>query len=147
MCRTVRQCVPVPYGETREVIPGVSLRFAEAGHILGSAMVALTFRGDGRDHRVTFTGDLGRRGLPFLRDPAPVPEADLIICECTYGGRVHESLERMTDELVEVVKRTVARGGQVLVPAFSLGRTQIVVSCLRRGDARRPAAGGADLRR
>jgi metallo-beta-lactamase family protein len=128
--RTIRHCVPVPYGETREVVPGVSLRFAEAGHILGSAMVALTFAGDGRDHRVTFTGDLGRRGLPLLRDPAPVPEADLIICECTYGGRVHESLDRMADELVEVVKRTVARGGRVLVPAFSLGRTQIVVSCL-----------------
>ncbi len=131
VCRTIRQCVTIPYGETREVVPEMSLRFAEAGHILGSAMVAMTFRGDGRDHRVTFTGDLGRRGLPLLRDPAPVPEADLLICECTYGGRVHESLERMTDVLIEVVKRTVARGGRVLVPAFSLGRTQIVVSCLR----------------
>jgi metallo-beta-lactamase family protein len=128
--RTVRQCVAVPYGEAREVLPGVSLCFARAGHILGSAMVALTFRCGGRDRRVTFTGDLGRRGLPLLRDPAPVPEADLLICECTYGGRVHESLERTADELIEVVKRTVARGGRVLVPAFSLGRTQIVVSCL-----------------
>ncbi len=131
VCRTVRQCVPVPYGETREVIPGVCLRFAEAGHILGSAMVAMTFRSPDRDHRVTFTGDLGRRGVPLLRDPAPVPEADLLICECTYGGRIHESMQSMTDELDEVVKRTVARGGRVLVPAFSLGRTQIVVSCLR----------------
>jgi metallo-beta-lactamase family protein len=130
VCRTVRHCVPIPYGDTREVVPGVSLRFAEAGHILGSAMVALTFTDGGVQRRVTFTGDLGRRGLPLLRDPAPVPEADLIICECTYGGRVHESLDRMTDELVEVVKRTVARGGRVIVPAFSLGRTQIVVSCL-----------------
>ncbi len=128
--RAVRQCVPVPYGETREVVPGVTVRFAEAGHILGSAMVALTFRVGDRERRVTFTGDLGRRGLPLLRDPAPVPEADLIICECTYGGRVHESIDRMADALVEVVKRTVARGGRVLVPAFSLGRTQIVVSCL-----------------
>jgi len=129
--RTVRQCVPVPYGETCEVVHGVSLRFVEAGHILGSAMVALTFHANGRDHRVTFTGDLGRRGLPLLRDPGPVPEAELLICECTYGGRVHESLARMTDELIEVVKRTMARGGRVLVPAFSLGRTQIVVSCLQ----------------
>ena len=127
---TIRQCVPVPYGQTREVVPGASFHFVEAGHILGSAMVALTFRSDGRAYRVTFTGDLGRRGLPLLRDPAPVPEADLLICECTYGGRVHESIERMTDELVNVVQRTTARGGRVLVPAFSLGRTQIVVSCL-----------------
>src|SRR5262249_19695895 len=129
--RTVRQCVTVPYDETREIAPGVDLRFVEAGHILGSAMVALHVRAGGRDDRVTFTGDLGRRGLPLLRDPAPVPEADLLICECTYGGRVHESLGRMTEELIEVVKRTAARGGRVLVPAFSLGRTQVVVSCLR----------------
>jgi metallo-beta-lactamase family protein len=138
--RTVRLCVPVPYGQTREVAPGVSVRFAEAGHILGSAMVALTFHSGGRDHRVTFTGDLGRRGLPLLRDPAPVPEADLLICECTYGGRVHASIDRMADELVEVVQRAVARGGRVLVPAFSLGRTQLVVSCLERAirDGRLP---------
>jgi metallo-beta-lactamase family protein len=128
--RTVRQCVTVPYGQAREIVPGASLQFVEAGHILGSAMVALTCRTAGRDYRVTFTGDLGRRGLPLLRDPAPVPEADLLISESTYGGRVHESLGRMTDELIEVVRRTVARGGRVLVPAFSLGRTQIVVSCL-----------------
>jgi metallo-beta-lactamase family protein len=69
-----------------------------------------------------------------------VPEADLLICECTYGGRVHESLDRMAEELVEVVKRTAARGGKVLVPAFSLGRTQIVVSCLQEAmrDGRLP---------
>jgi len=129
--RTVLQCVPLPYGEARAILPDVTLRFAEAGHILGSAMVALTVAAAGRDYRVTFTGDLGRRGVPLHRDPAPVPEADLLICECTYGGRVHESFAHMTDVLIDVVARTVARGGRVLVPAFSLGRTQIVVSCLR----------------
>ncbi len=145
--RTVGRCVPIPYGETRAILPDVTLRFAEAGHILGSAMVALTVATAGRDYRVTFTGDLGRRGVPLLRDPAPVPEADLLICECTYGGRIHESFTQMTEALIDVVKRTLARGGRVLVPAFSLGRTQIVVSCLRRGAPLRSAARRADLRR
>jgi metallo-beta-lactamase family protein len=70
--------------------------------------------------------------MPLLRDLAPVPEADLLISECTYGGRVHEPLPRMTDALVEVVHRTAARGGKVLIPAFTLGRTQTVVWCLRQ---------------
>ena len=129
--RTVHQCVPIPYGEERVILRGVTLRFAEAGHILGSAMVALALATGSSDYRVTFTGDLGRRGVPLLRDPAPVPEADLLICECTYGGRVHESFTELIGALIDVVERTAARGGRVLVPAFSLGRTQIVVSCLR----------------
>ena len=129
--RTVRQCVPLPYGEPADVLPGVTLRFADAGHLLGSAMVSLTARDGARDYRLTFTGDLGRRGMPLLRDPSPVPEADLLISECTYGGRVHEPLERIKEALAVVVKRTAARGGKVLIPAFTLGRTQTVVSCLR----------------
>jgi metallo-beta-lactamase family protein len=129
--RTVRGCVAVPYNEPREIGPRLSLRFADAGHILGSAMVSLAIGKNGQQQRVTFTGDLGRRGLPLLRDPAPVPEADLLISECTYGGRVHESLDRMMEELIEVVRRTIDRGGRVLIPAFSLGRTQMVVACLQ----------------
>jgi metallo-beta-lactamase family protein len=128
--RTVRCCVAVPYDEAREIGPGLSLRFADAGHILGSAMVSLAIGKNGQQQHVTFTGDLGRRGLPLLRDPAPVPEADLLISESTYGGRVHESLDRMTEELIAVVRRTIDRGGRVLIPAFSLGRTQMVVACL-----------------
>ena len=127
----VRQCVPVPYEQPQRVFPEVTLRFADAGHLLGSAMVALTIGHGGRDYRLTFTGDLGRRGLPLVRDPAPVPEAHLLVCECTYGGRTHHSLEQVVRTLGEVVRRTVERGGKVLIPAFTLGRTQMVVCCLR----------------
>jgi metallo-beta-lactamase family protein len=131
VAQTLRLCVPVSYEETHEVTPEVSLRFVDAGHLLGSAMAALTIRSDDREQRITFTGDLGRVGMPLLRDPAPVPEAELLICECTYGGRVHDSLANVTAQLIDAVKRTIARGGKVLIPAFSLGRTQLVVSCLR----------------
>ena len=80
-----------------------------------------------REASLTFTGDLGRRGSPLLRDPAPVPPADLLISESTYGGRVLEPPERAGDALEAVVRRTVERGGKVLIPAFSLGRTQVVL--------------------
>ncbi len=129
---TVGQCITIPYGETRAVSPTVDVRFIDAGHILGSAMVLLSIRQGGRTYRVTFTGDLGRRGLPFLSEASPVPAGDLIICESTYGGKVHEPLERMAERMSDVVRRTVARGGKVLIPAFSLGRTQIVVHYLQR---------------
>ncbi len=129
---TVQRCVPVEYDHPVAVNPDVQLRFTDAGHILGSAIVSLKLLHGGREYRLTFTGDLGRRGLPYLRDPSPVPAGDLVICESTYGGRTHETHEGMAAKMSDVVRRTVARGGKVLIPAFSLGRTQIVVHYLRR---------------
>jgi metallo-beta-lactamase family protein len=130
--RAVAQCVARSYGTTTEINPQIQLRFTDAGHILGSAITALTIQHAGREWRITFTGDLGRGGLPFLREPSLVPPADLLICESTYGGRTHDSAPIMAAKLADVVRRTVARGGKVLIPAFSLGRTQIVVHYLRR---------------
>ncbi|MGH9676577.1 MAG: MBL fold metallo-hydrolase RNA specificity domain-containing protein, partial [Candidatus Acidiferrum sp.] len=76
--------------------------------------------------------DLGRRGLPFLPEPSAVPAADLLICESTYGGRLHETLDRMAEKLAAIMRSTAARGGKVLIPAFSLGRTQLVVYFIQR---------------
>ena len=129
--RAVLHCIPVPYETPQEIAAGVQLRFLDAGHILGSAMAELTVAQSGKDHRILFTGDLGRCGLPFLRQPSVVPSADLLICESTYGGRFHEGMEQTAVKMGEVVRRTLARGGKVLIPAFSLGRTQIVVHYLR----------------
>ena len=141
------QCVVVPYETPLAIAAGVRLRFLDAGHILGSAMARIDRSRGRRDvSRITFTGDLGRRGLPFLREPSAVPSADLLICESTYGGRVHEAWTSMAAQMGEVVRRTLARGGKVLVPAFSLGRTQIVVHYLAALDARWPAAAAAALR-
>lgn len=125
--RTLRQCDPVPYDRIFDTRLGVQLRFVEAGHLLGSAMVALTVDGPGGQRMLTFTGDLGRPGLPILRDPAPVPPAELLISESTYGDRDHPPVEEMAPALGDVVRRTAARGGRLLIPAFSLGRTQTVL--------------------
>jgi metallo-beta-lactamase family protein len=129
--RVVRQCVPIAYDHPAAVNPDIQVRFTDAGHILGSAIVQLTFLHRGQEYRLTFTGDLGRRGLPYLRDPSAVPGADLIICESTYGGRTHDSAEMMAEKMADIVRRTVDREGKVLIPAFSLGRTQLVVHYLR----------------
>jgi metallo-beta-lactamase family protein len=80
--------------------------------------------------RLTFTGDLGRRGLPILRDPAPVPPCDLLISESTYGGQTHEPVTESTEHLGEIVRRVHERKGKLLVPAFSLGRTQSILYSL-----------------
>jgi metallo-beta-lactamase family protein len=129
---TVDQCVAVEYDTPVAVNGDVEVRFIEAGHILGSAIVAVKLAHAGREYSVSFSGDLGRRGLPYLRDPSAVPAADLIICESTYGGKVHDTLEGMATKMADVVKRTIARGGKVLIPAFSLGRTQIVLHYVRQ---------------
>lgn len=131
-CRTVDRCVTIPYGQTFEPIANAEARFLDAGHILGSAVTALTFRRGSRMFRLTFTGDIGRRGLPFVHEPPVLPAADLVICESTYGGRRHDSREAMAAKIADVVHQTTARGGRVIVPAFSLGRTQIVLSYLRQ---------------
>jgi metallo-beta-lactamase family protein len=134
--RTVQQCLVVPYDQPWDIHPSLQLRFLDAGHILGSAIVSLTIAQAGRDYRLTFTGDLGRRGFPFLKDPSPVPAADLLISESTYGGRAHDPVESMAERMRDIVVRTRDRGGKVLIPAFSLGRTQVVVHYLQRWMAR-----------
>src|SRR5262245_50545063 len=128
----VERCVAVEYGVPVAINPDVQLRFTDAGHLLGSAITSLVIQHGAREYRLTFSGDLGRRGLPYLRQPSPVPAGDLVICESTYGGKTHDTVEGMAEKMSAVVRRTVARGGKVLIPAFSLGRTQIVVHYLRR---------------
>jgi metallo-beta-lactamase family protein len=107
----------------------------DAGHLLGSAMIHVRVDTPGGQRRLTFTGDLGRPGLPILRAPSPVPPAEVLISECTYGGHTHETVEETAERLGEVVRRTAQRGGKVIIPAFSVGRTQTVVYFLHRRRA------------
>ncbi|MGL4554758.1 MAG: MBL fold metallo-hydrolase, partial [Gemmataceae bacterium] len=121
--QALRQVHSAPYDRPLRLDKGIKARFVEAGHLLGSAMIALEADGT----RLTFTGDLGRRGLPILRDPDPVPACDLLISESTYGGQTHEPVTETTDHLGEILRRVHERRGKLLVPAFSLGRTQSVL--------------------
>jgi metallo-beta-lactamase family protein len=126
------------YEETFEPIPGVIARFHEAGHILGSASVSLEIEEKGKKIRFWFSGDIGRFQLPLLRDPVLPTEADYMIMESTYGDKSHSNPELAFWEFRDVVKRTVERGGKVIVPAFAVGRTQELVfnlnQMMRNGD-------------
>jgi metallo-beta-lactamase family protein len=130
--RAVERLEAVPYDMPLSLGSDIELRFGNAGHILGSATVLLTMANGFGERRLLFTGDLGRRGLPYLPEPAPLPAADVIVSESTYGGRRHDDLATMARKMGELVRAATARGGKVLIPAFSLGRTQTVVHYLRR---------------
>ncbi|HTY11871.1 MAG TPA: MBL fold metallo-hydrolase [Bacteroidota bacterium] len=124
----------VPYHSKFEAASGVQVEFVDAGHILGSASVILTIveGGDGkssyrREIKLGFTGDLGRPNLPILRDPEFMGDVDAVISESTYGGRFHASVDEMPQKFEEAVMKTARRGGKVIIPAFSVGRTQDLV--------------------
>lgn len=119
--------VSVPYHRPFEVVPGVRASFVDAGHILGSASVVLDCTEGSRTKRIIYSADIGRTGLPIIRDPEPPVGADVVIMESTYGNRLHESVSGAREKLARVVNETMARGGRVLVPAFAVGRTQELI--------------------
>lgn len=108
--------------------PGLRVEYFDAGHILGSALTTLTFERQGRSYRLGMSGDLGRAGRRILRDPETHPGVDALVLESTYGNRFHPDSVETERALVEVVERTVARGGRLIVPAFAVGRTQELVA-------------------
>lgn len=130
--KTLLRLKAVRYDTPQEIFPGLEATFVDAGHLLGSAMIRLRMDGSDSERSLTFTGDLGRPGLPILRDPAPVPPGDLLISECTYGGHTHEPVEETAERLGQVVRQTADRGGKLLIPAFSVGRTQTIVYFLHQ---------------
>ncbi|HMP03593.1 MAG TPA: MBL fold metallo-hydrolase [Gemmatales bacterium] len=124
--RTLDQCIPIDYDEAFTPVPGVEAWLRPAGHVLGSAQVHLRTQWEGRTTTLTYTGDLGRSVLPLHQPPALVPAADLVLCESTYGGGHHEPLADMLSQLRDLVRQTLEREGKVYIPAFSLGRTQLM---------------------
>jgi metallo-beta-lactamase family protein len=137
---SLRQFTSQDYGRARTVLPGVSVTFFDAGHMLGSAFVVLDIEDHDakRDVRLVFSGDLGRAGTPIIRDPQPIDGADVLIMESTYGDMLHPPFADEKGALERIIGETVKRGGMVLIPAFAVGRTQQVVYTLhqlaRAGD-------------
>ncbi len=123
---------PVNYSQAFEPIPGVQARVLDAGHILGSGAIVLDIEEHQQKRRVWFSGDIGRRNLPLLRDPTLPDWTDYLIMECTYGDQVHPAPELAYENLRQVVGRTLGRGGKVIIPAFAVGRTQEIVYALHQ---------------
>lgn len=132
----MRQFYVVPYaretgGSWTSISERVRVKFYDAGHILGSSIIVIEGEEEGRVHRVAFSGDLGRKNTPILRDPESIQEPiDVALVESTYGGRIHKTVEDAEQELVEIVQKAIQQKGKIIVPAFSLGRTQELVYVL-----------------
>ncbi len=128
------------YDRPRIIAPGVTLTFHDAGHMLGSSFVSLDIEDQDakRDLRLVFSGDIGRKGIPIIRDPETIDSADVLIMESTYGNRTHPPYAGEEHELRRIIVETYKRGGSVLIPAFAVGRTQQIVFSLHqmadRGD-------------
>jgi metallo-beta-lactamase family protein len=133
----------LPYWEWREVAPGVKVRLADAGHIIGSASVEMVVKEGGKQTRVVFSGDIGPKGAPLVRDPTELHEADVLILESTYGDRDHKAREASVEELAQVLESATGGDGKVLIPAFAVGRTQDMI--FEMGKLRRSGRLRADV--
>ncbi|MCC6916563.1 MBL fold metallo-hydrolase [Nitrosomonas sp.] len=121
----LRQIRRINYDEPCQPHPSVRCQFRDAGHIIGSAIIEVWLKSGPQHKKIVFSGDLGQRGHPIVRDPTLIQEADYLLVESTYGNRCHRSMQDTRDELVEIINRTLTKNrGNIIVPAFSVGRTQ-----------------------
>ena len=120
----------VPYNKDFDVLPNVSVKYVDAGHILGSAEVRMNIKNNGSAVRLGFSGDVGRKGMPIIQDPHFMGDVDVLLCESTYGGIVHDPPSDTNQKLKEVIAQAVKQGGKIIVQAFSVGRTQDFIYAL-----------------
>jgi metallo-beta-lactamase family protein len=128
---TLTQFEVLEYGQTKTLAPGIELEFRNAGHILGSAIAVIDITEDGKQKkRCVFSGDIGMKGKVLMPDPDLIASADVLVVESTYGDRLHRNLQATEDELVEVVNSTLSGHGNIVMPAFAVGRTQEILFLL-----------------
>ena len=125
--RTLTLCQGAPYATPQQIQNGLQLRFLDAGHILGSAIVELTITEEGKSRRLVFSGDLGNSCAALLRDPVTVEQADVLLMESTYGDRDHRPMDATLDEFRDIIIKATESGGNILIPAFAVGRTQEII--------------------
>lgn len=121
------------YNQAIAITEGIQATFIDAGHILGSAAIVLEVEHKGQKRNILFSGDLGYNGRAIIKDPAPPPHADIVVMETTYGDRLHKPLEPTLEELYSTINKTIAKGGNVIIPSFALERAQELLYYLREG--------------
>lgn len=129
--KTLSFLEPYEYGEIFEPAPGIRIRFSDAGHLLGSAFTEAWLTEENVTKKVVFSGDIGNKNQPLIRNPQYVSEADFAVMESTYGLKQHEHVDDYTPQLAELIDKTLANGGNVIIPAFAVGRTQEVLYFIR----------------
>lgn len=130
---TMDRFVTLGFNKPFKINEDIELTFSPVGHLLGAAAVILSINEDGKTTKIAFTGDIGRKNYPVLVDPQPLPEVDYLVCESTYGGRLHSKDASLTDTLIEVIEETCIKNpGRLIIPAFSIGRTQSLIFMLNK---------------
>ncbi|MDL2301455.1 MBL fold metallo-hydrolase [Lachnospiraceae bacterium OttesenSCG-928-D06] len=129
----IKRIVPCRYDSIIEICDGVKIRFTDIGHLLGSASIEVWLKEEGKEKKIVFSGDIGNKNQPLLKDPSYTKEADYVVMESTYGDRYHdkENLDYVT-ELAAILKETFEQGGNVVIPSFAVGRTQELLYFLRK---------------
>ncbi len=130
--KALQHLVGVQYDHSVEIISGVRATFRDAGHILGSASILLEIKDGRKTQRLGFTGDLGRKNMPILRNPNRLRDLDFLMMESTYGNRLHQLSGDVEERLAELVRAVAHRGGKIIIPAFAVGRTQLIVYMLHK---------------
>ncbi|MHB1484774.1 MAG: MBL fold metallo-hydrolase RNA specificity domain-containing protein [Saccharofermentanales bacterium] len=128
---TLRFLVPCNYEDDLTPLEGVRVRFTDAGHLLGSSSIQIWLNENNITKKIVFSGDIGNKGQPIIRDPQYIKEADYVVMESTYGDRDHEHVGNYTDDLAKIIDDTMKNGGNVIIPAFSVGRTQELLYFIR----------------
>lgn len=124
--KAVKNLKPVDYGVKEAVIEGVSARYVDAGHLLGSASIELFIEEGGKKKKLVFSGDIGNKNIPIINDPVYIDDADIVFMESTYGDRLHKE-SNTWDELIRVLKKAILKGGNIVIPSFAVGRTQEIL--------------------
>lgn len=143
---TIKRIVPCPYDHKIQLCDGIWVRFTDVGHLLGSASIEVWAEEDGSTRKIVFSGDIGNKNQPLIKDPAPTREADYVVMESTYGDRFHPA-DRLdyVHELTEILKETFAKGGNVVIPSFAVGRTQEMLYFFRKIKEERLVTGYEDF--
>ena len=130
---TIKSFVPCPYGKEIEVCEGVTIRFTDIGHLLGSSSIEIWLTEKNVTKKLVFSGDIGNKDQPIIKDPQTTDEADIVVMESTYGDRLHsEEKPDYVKELVDILNETFAKGGNVVIPSFAVGRTQEILYFIRK---------------
>ena len=119
--------VPEKYDELVDIAPGIVVRFNDAGHMLGSSIIEIWVTEDGKEQKITFTGDLGNNDIPLLSSPTMIDDTDYLVMESTYGNRLHNRNDEKSTLFLDIVSETIQRGGTVVIPSFAVGRTQEIL--------------------
>ena len=128
----IQNFVPCPYEKTIKPAEGISVRFVDAGHLLGSASIEVIIQEDGKEKKIVFSGDIGNLNQPLIKDPVYLHDADYVVMESTYGDRSHGDRPDYVSMLAEVIQHTFDRGGSVIIPSFAVGRTQEMLYFIRQ---------------